>query len=145
MTEAETRWALFVTKHNLAFFTSDHATKLLNQIFKESETARKFSCARTKCTAIIKEALALYFTSKLVKNLVSILIDESNDKNDISCIVLVRVFDPEIGEVRTQFLDMPEVMLVLLPIYLVPWSLHCSSLVLIFQTLFPSCQIMPVS
>ena len=61
VTEAETRWALFVAKHNLAFLTSDHATKLFNQIFKESETARKFSCARTKCTAIIKEALAPYY------------------------------------------------------------------------------------
>ena len=26
-----------------------------------------------------------------------------------SCIILVRVLDPEVGEVRTQFLDMPVV------------------------------------
>ena len=108
--EAETRWALFVARHNLAFLNSDHATKLFNKIFSDSETAKKFSCARTKCTAIIKEALAPYFLNKVVKNLAnpySILIDESNDKNDKSCIILVRMFDPEVGDVRTRFLDMP--------------------------------------
>ena len=59
-----------------------------------------------------KKALAPYFTNKVVKNLAnpfSILIDESNDKNDKSCIMLVRVFDPEISEVCTRFLDMPVV------------------------------------
>ena len=108
--EAETRWALFVARHNLAFLNSDHATKLFYKIFSDSETAKKFSCARTKCAAIIKEALAPYFLNKVVKNLAnqySILIDESNDKNDKSCIILVRMFDPEVGDVRTRFLDMP--------------------------------------
>lgn len=32
--------------------------------------------------------------------------DESNDKTDKSCIILVRVLD-EMGEIRTRFLDMP--------------------------------------
>ena len=39
----------------------------------------------------------------------SLLMDESNDKTDKSCIILVRVLDPGIGEVRTRFLDMPVV------------------------------------
>lgn len=59
--EAETRWALFIAKHNLAFLNSDHATKLFSRIFKDSEIAKKFSCARTKCAAIATEALAPYF------------------------------------------------------------------------------------
>ena len=108
--EAETRWALFIARHNLAFLNSDHATKLFNKIFSDSETAKKFSCARTKCTAIIEEALAPYFLNKVVKNLAnpySILIDESNDKNDKLYIILVRMFDPEVDDVRTRFLDMP--------------------------------------
>ena len=33
--------------------------------------------------------------------------DESNDKTDKSCIILVRVLDAIVGKVRTQFLDMP--------------------------------------
>ena len=35
------------------------------------------------------------------------MMDES--KTDKSCIILVRVFDPEVGDVRTRFLDMPVV------------------------------------
>ena len=37
------------------------------------------------------------------------MIDESNDKQDKSCIMLVRVLDPELGNVKTRFLDMPVV------------------------------------
>ena len=37
------------------------------------------------------------------------MIDESNDAKDKSCIILVRVLDPEIGDIRTRFLDMPVV------------------------------------
>ena len=108
--EAETRWALFVAKHNLAFLNSDHATKLFAKMFKDSEIARKFSCARTKCAAITTDALAPYYTNKLIKNLknpFSIMIDESNDKTDKSCIILVRMLDEEVGDIRTRFLDMP--------------------------------------
>ena len=52
--EAETRWALFVTHHNLAFLSSDHATKLFSKMFNDSKVAKNFACGRTKCTAIIK-------------------------------------------------------------------------------------------
>ncbi len=34
---------------------------------------------------------------------------ESNDKVDKSCIILVRVLDSTVGEVKTRFLDMPVV------------------------------------
>ena len=33
--------------------------------------------------------------------------DESNDKVNKSCIILVKVLDSEVGDVRTQFVDMP--------------------------------------
>lgn len=35
------------------------------------------------------------------------MINESNDKRNKSCIILVRVLDPDIGDIRTRFLDMP--------------------------------------
>ena len=76
----------------------------------ESEVAKKFSCARTKTTAIVKQALAPYYTEKVVSNMsnpFSLLVDESNDKANKSCIILVRVLDSEIGDVCTRFLDMP--------------------------------------
>ena len=37
----------------------------------------------------------------------SILMDESNGKTDKSCIILLRALDPQLGDVRTRFLDMP--------------------------------------
>ena len=39
----------------------------------------------------------------------SLMMDESNERRDKSCIILVRLLDPQIGEVRTRFLDMPVV------------------------------------
>ena len=50
--------------------------------------------------------------SKVLENLsnpFSIFIDESNDKVNKSCIILVRFLDPEVGNVNTCFLDMPVV------------------------------------
>ena len=37
----------------------------------------------------------------------SIMMDESNDKIDKSCIILVRVFESGLGDTCTRFLDMP--------------------------------------
>ena len=52
--EAETRWATFVAKHNLAFLLSDHATKLFKVMFLDSEIAKKFSCGHIKMTGTVK-------------------------------------------------------------------------------------------
>jgi len=95
MTEAEARWALFVATDDLAFLSNNHASQLFKRMFKDSDIAKKFSCARTKCTAIIKEALASYFTGRIVKQL-----------------------DPDIEDVWTRYLDMP--IVILLPIYIGP-------------------------
>ena len=37
----------------------------------------------------------------------SVMMDESKDKTDKSCIILVRVMDSDLGDIRTRFLDMP--------------------------------------
>ena len=109
-TESEALWAMFVAKHNLPFLASDHANKLFPKMFPDSELAKQFSCGRTKTTAIVKEALAPHFPSKVTRaNSFSILMDESNDKTDKSCIILVRMFDSRVGDSRTRFLDMPVV------------------------------------
>ena len=98
---------VFVTHHNLALLSSDHATKLFSN---DSKVAKNFACGHTKCTAIIKEGLAPYYTANLKKKLInpfSVMIDELNDKTDKSCIILARILDPEIGDIRTRFVDMP--------------------------------------
>ena len=79
-------------------------------MFPDSEFAKKFACGRTETTAIVKEALALYYQQQKVINLsnpFSILMDESNDKVDKSSIILIKVLDPEVGDVKTRFVDMP--------------------------------------
>ena len=52
------------------------------------------------------QGLAPYYTANLKINPFSVMIHESNDK---SCIILVRVLDPEIGDIHTHFVDMPVV------------------------------------
>ena len=108
---AEARWSFFVAKHNIAFLTSDHAAKLFFKMFPDSLTAKKFACGRTKTTALIKQALAPHYLGKVISNIsnnpFSLMMDESNDKTDKSCITLVRVLDSEKGETCTRFLDMP--------------------------------------
>ena len=108
--EAEALWSLFVTKHNLSFQSSDHATKLFHRMFPDSEIAKKFAWGHTKTAAIIKHGLAPHYHEQTVHNMsrfFSVLIDESNEKNDKSCIILVRVLDINAGDIRTRFLDMP--------------------------------------
>ena len=39
----------------------------------------------------------------------SVMMDESNDKTDKSCIILIRILDHDVGDIRTRFLDMPVV------------------------------------
>lgn len=110
--KAEALWAMFIAKHNIPFLASDHANKLFTNMFPDSELAKQFSCGRTKTTAIVTQALAPHFLNKVTSELslngpFSILMDESNDKTDKSCIILVRVFDSSMGDCCTRFLDMP--------------------------------------
>ena len=109
--EAEARWSLFVAKHNLAFLTSDHANSLFHKLFPDSAIAKRFSCGRTKTTAIVKNALAPYYQAKVLESMTdnpfSLMMDESNDKTDKSCIILVRCLDSSEGKIHTRFLDMP--------------------------------------
>ena len=99
--------ALYLTKHNLSFQASDHATKLFKVMFPDSNIAKKFACGHTKMAAIVSEAFAPHYKQPIISNLstnqFSILMDESNDSTDNSCIIL----DNEVGKVRTRFLDMP--------------------------------------
>ena len=76
---------MYVAKHNLAFLNSERVSKRFAQMFRDSETARKFACGRTKTTAIVKEALSTYYHAKAIHNMsnpFSVLMDESNDKQD---------------------------------------------------------------
>jgi len=55
--------------------------------------AMKFACGHSKATAIIKGAISQFYHKKAIHNFSNVLIDESNDKVDKSCIILVMVLD----------------------------------------------------
>ena len=65
-------------------------------------------CTKATAINIRKGALAPHYHNKVltsISNSFSILMNESNDKTDKSCIILVRVLDFEKRKVCTRFLD----------------------------------------
>ena len=44
-------------------------TKLFTKMFPDSVIAKQFACSRTKCTAIVREALAPYCNDKIVSSM----------------------------------------------------------------------------
>ena len=89
-----------MAKYNLSFLSSDHASKLFKVMFPDSQIAKSFASGCTKTAAVFTEALAPHFHAKTVSNLsnpFSILLDVSNDRVDKSCIMLVKLLDPQVG------------------------------------------------
>ena len=69
--EAVTRWAQFLTKHNVAYLASDHTSKFFKKIYPDSKIAKNFGCARTKATTTVKEGLASHYIKNLAASLAS--------------------------------------------------------------------------
>ena len=57
----------------------------------------------------MKKALAPHFTQRVIESMssgpISLMMNESNDKMDKSCIILMVLLDRRRGEVWTRFLD----------------------------------------
>ena len=111
---AETLFSNFIAEHNLAFSLADHFTKLVPKMFPDSQIASEFACGRTKCTQIVKRAIAPAIESTVVElcknHHFSVLCDESTDRGSDKCfVILVRAYKESSKEVRTFFLDMPVV------------------------------------
>ena len=49
--------------------TADNASHLFKSMFPDSQIAKKYSCGRTKFSAILNDALAADLKEKLVDNL----------------------------------------------------------------------------
>ena len=110
--KAETSFSNFVAEHNLPFAISDHFTKLCKKMFTDSEIANDFACGRTKSTQIDKRAVAPDLMGDVVQTCRSqpftLMCDESNAYGNDKCfVILVRVFDDNLGSTQTRFLDMP--------------------------------------
>lgn len=95
--DAELMWANFVCENNLPVKLSDSFTKLVPQMFPDSETARKFHCARTKTSQIIVQALGAsieeHVQNVMRSSFFTLLIDESTDITVTrQIVVMARVF-----------------------------------------------------
>ena len=111
---AETLFCNFVAEHYLAFSVADHFSDLCKKMFPDSKIADKFACKHTKCTQILKQAIAPDLYETLIKRCQSqpftLLCDESNDRGVDKCFaVLVRILEEESRSVKTRFIDMPVV------------------------------------
>ena len=97
---AEVLFTGFLFEHNIPLAVSDHAGPLFRKMFPDSTIAKKYSCARTKTTAVLNGAMAPEMTLSLVDLKVepfSLNVDGSNS---------VRIFDVNRGHVCLRFLDM---------------------------------------
>lgn len=54
----------FVVEHNLPLAVSDHLTPLVQDVFSDSQIAKKYACRRTKATSILNHAIAPHFHSE---------------------------------------------------------------------------------
>lgn len=98
MSACEGVWAYHTIDENHSFRSNDCTSKILRKCFGHL----KFSCARTKCEAIVTNVLAPYATNVLKEELqnirfISILTDASNHGNIKMFPVLIRYFNPTVG------------------------------------------------
>ena len=97
-------------EHNIPLAVSDHAGPLFRKMFPDSTIAKKYSCARTKTTAVLNGAMAPEMTLSLVNMMkvepFSLNVDGSNDNDLLKMYPLcVRIFDVNRGHVCLRFLD----------------------------------------
>ena len=98
-------------EHNIPLAVSDHAGPLFRKMFPDSTIAKKYSCARTKTTAVLNGAMAPDMILSLVDLMkaepFSVNVDGSNDNDLLKMYPLcVRIFDINRGRVCLRFLDM---------------------------------------
>ena len=111
--ESEVLFCQFVAEHNLPAAIADHFTYLVHRMFPDSEAAASFTFKHAKTSQVIKGSLAPAFTKPVIERCktgpFSLMIDESNDKNEAKRLaILVRVFE-EGNSAKTRILDMPAV------------------------------------
>ncbi|KAJ8032743.1 Zinc finger MYM-type protein 6 [Holothuria leucospilota] len=109
---AEVLFSDFIVEHNLPIAVADRVGPLLRKMFPDSETAKKYGCARTKTTAILgvsAEENVNEIVKHLINNPFSVATDGSNDYADHKLYpVLVKYFDYTEGRVICCLLSVKE-------------------------------------
>lgn len=110
---AECLFTSLIVEHNIPLSVSDHASKIFHKMFPDSEIAKKYSCARTKTTAIIGE-MATSATEKNVRTLESKMFnlstDGSNDVDSKLYPIVISYFDDDEERVVTTLLSNPNLV-----------------------------------
>ena len=109
--KAEVKFTGFLAEHNLPLSAADHLGSLIRASFPDSKIAQAYSCARTKASCILNDAIAPDLLRSLVADMkmhaFSLSVDGSNDQDTQKMNpVTVRIFDINQHKVACKFLDM---------------------------------------
>ena len=109
--KAELCLSSFFAKHNVALSLVENLVSVLQKTFKDSETCQKMTLCRRKCTALIKNVLKPVAVNEMLQEFenkfFSVLVDETTDVSNVKQMcVLVHYYDIDIGEVKTNLLEM---------------------------------------
>lgn len=96
--KAEVKFTGFLAEHNLPLAAADHLGSLIRNSFPDSKIAQAYSCARTKTSCILNDAIAPDLLKSLVAdmkvNVFAVSVDGSNDQGmEKMNPVTVRIFD----------------------------------------------------
>lgn len=101
----------FLVDNNIPLAVSDKLGSFLREVCPDSDIAKKFACARTKTTAIVK-CMGRYVKDELVvkmkNNAFSIATDGSNDHNSKLYPMVVTINNEATECVTTELLSVPE-------------------------------------
>ena len=108
---AELKFTGFLAEHNLPIAAADHLGHLIRNCFPDSKIAQNYSCARTKASCLLNDAISPDLLDDLIKdmkiNFFTLCVDGSNDQNlQKMNPVTVRIFDINQQKVVCKFLDM---------------------------------------
>lgn len=108
---SEVDFTKILVQQNIPLAFADHLSRGIQKNFTDSQTAKNYSCGRTKTACILNGALAPYILENLVSrmkiNPFSLAIDGSSDTDLLKMNPLtVRIFDVNKTKIVTEFLDM---------------------------------------
>jgi hypothetical protein len=109
--KAEVKFTGFLAEHNLPLSAADHLGSLIRSSFPDSKIAQAYSCARTKASCILNDAIAPDLLKSLVAdmkvNVFALSVYGSNDQDQQKMNpVTVRIVDINQHKVVCKFLDM---------------------------------------
>ncbi|XP_069139811.1 uncharacterized protein [Argopecten irradians] len=109
---AEVIFTKFIIENNAPLTLADNAGTMFRNMFPDSEIAKKYSCARTKSTAIahcLAEDDDHQITKVISTAPFSIATDGSNDYGDVKLYpIIVKYFDDTVGLISTTMLTLSE-------------------------------------